>query len=248
MAVPAGPAVLVWLAFQSGYTQFSHMQATTAPNLHNIDVWIFDLDNTLYPVGCDLGTQLGRRMGEFVAQFLGLPLDQARVVQKQYFHAHGTTLRGLMVEHGLDPGDYLDYVHDLDLSGIPIDERLGQALEALPGRKVVYTNATTKHARRVVGHLGIQHHFDGFFDIVDADFMPKPNHSPYDAVLDRHDIDPTTAVMVEDIAQNLMPAANLGMATVWVRGGRGLTLTAEQIPHVHHVTDDLPGWLLDLPG
>ena len=222
------------------------MAERTAPKLENIAVWIFDLDNTLYPVGCDLGAQLGRRMGEFVAQYLDLPLDQARVLQKQYFHAHGTTLRGLMVEHGLEPGDYLDYVHDLDLSGIPVDDRLGRALDALPGRKLVYTNATAKHARRVVDHLGIQHHFDGFFDIVDANFVPKPNQTPYDAVLDRHDIDPTRAAMVEDIAQNLVPASGLGMATVWVRGGRDLSLEPEQAEHVHHVTDDLPGWLLEL--
>ena len=99
-------------------------------NLHDVAVWIFDLDNTLYPAASDLGAQLGRRMGEFVAQYRVLPLDQARVVQKKYFHAHGTTLRGMMVEHGLEPGDYLDYVHDLDLSGIPVDDRLGPALEA----------------------------------------------------------------------------------------------------------------------
>ncbi len=224
------------------------MPDSTAPKLQDIAVWIFDLDNTLYPSGCDLGAQLGRRMGEFVAQFLDLPLDQARVVQKQYFHAHGTTLRGLMVEHGLEPDEYLDYVHNLDLSGIPIDDRLGRALDALPGRKVVYTNATTKHAQRVVGHLGIGHHFDGYFDIADAGFVPKPNHGPYDTVLNRHDIDPSRAVMVEDIAQNLMPAANLGMTTVWVRDGRDLTLAADQIRHVHHITDDLPGWLLELPA
>ena len=223
------------------------MPELTTTNLRDIAVWIFDLDNTLYPAGCDLGAQLGQRMGEFVAKYLDLPLDQARMVQKQYFHAHGTTLRGLMLEHGLEPSDYLDYVHDVDLSGIPVDDRLGRALGALPGRKVVYTNATTKHAKRVVGHLGIRHHFDGYFDISDAGFVPKPNQSPYDAILDRHDIDPTQAVMVEDIAQNLLPAAGLGMATVWVRGGRDLTLAADQIRHVHHITDDLPGWLLDLP-
>jgi putative hydrolase of the HAD superfamily len=236
----------VTLAFRGRYPQSRKMPETSAVNPQDIAVWIFDLDNTLYPVDCDLGAQLGQRMGEFVAQYLNLPLEQARVVQKHYFHTHGTTLRGLMLEHDVEPGDYLDYVHDLDLSGIPIDDRLSQALDALPGRKVVYTNATTEHARRVVGHLGIQHHFDGYFDIVDADFVPKPNHLPYNAVLARHQIDPNRAVMVEDIAQNLVPAADLGMATVWVRGGRDLSLAAEQILHVHHITDDLPGWLLNL--
>ena len=217
-------------------------------NLDGVVDWIFDLDNTLYPAHCDLGAQLGRRMGEFVAQFLDLPLDEARAVQKQYFHAHGTTLRGMMLEHDLHPDEYLDYVHDLDLTGIPIDERLAPALAALPGRKVIYTNATNKHAHRVLGRLGIREHFEGFFDIVDADYVPKPNHAPYEVLLDRHDIDPSRTVMVEDIAQNLVPASNLGMVTVWVRGGRDIELTDEQSRHVHHITDDLAAWMEDLCG
>ncbi|MFP6775001.1 MAG: pyrimidine 5'-nucleotidase [Alphaproteobacteria bacterium] len=223
------------------------MQAQQNHNLENATVWVFDLDNTLYPAHCDVGAQLGQRMGAFVARYLDLPLDQARVLQKKYFYAHGTTLRGLMLEHDLAPDEYLDYVHDLDLSAIPLDDRLGPALQALPGRKVIYTNATNKHAHRVLGHLGIKHHFDGFFDIIDADFIPKPNQQPYEVLLRRHGIDPARAVMVEDIAQNLVPAAGLGMATVWVRGGRDIALTEEQAGHVHHITDDLAAWLRELP-
>ena len=224
------------------------MQERLKSSLDNIAVWVFDLDNTLYPAHCDLGAQLGQRMGAFVARFLNLPLDQARVLQKKYFHAHGTTLRGLMLEHDLHPDDYLDYVHDLDLSVIPLDDRLGPALQALPGRKVIYTNATNKHAHRVLGHLGVKHHFDGFFDIIDADFIPKPNQQPYETLLRRHGIDPNRAAMVEDIAQNLVPASNLGMATVWVRGGRNIALTDEQLQHVQHTTDDLAAWIGKLPN
>ena len=224
------------------------MQERLKSSLDNIAVWVFDLDNTLYPAHCDLGAQLGQRMGAFVARFLDLPLDQARVLQKKYFHAHGTTLRGLMLEHDLHPDDYLDYVHDLDLSVIPLDDRLGPALQALPGRKVIYTNATNKHAHRVLGHLGVKHHFDGFFDIIDADFIPKPNQQPYETLLRRHGIDPNRAAMIEDIAQNLVPASNLGMATVWVRGGRNIALTDEQLRHVQHTTDDLAAWIGELPN
>ena len=224
------------------------MQERLKSSLDNIAVWVFDLDNTLYPAHCDLGAQLGQRMGAFVARFLNLPLDQARVLQKKYFHAHGTTLRGLMLEHDLHPDDYLDYVHDLDLSVIPLDDRLGPALQALPGRKVIYTNATNKHAHRVLGHLGVKHHFDGFFDIIDADFIPKPNQQPYETLLRRHGIDPNRAAMVEDIAQNLVPASNLGMTTVWVRGGRNIALTDEQLQHVQHTTDDLAAWIGELPN
>ena len=224
------------------------MQERLKSSLDNIAVWVFDLDNTLYPAHCDLGAQLGQRMGAFVARFLDLPLDQARVLQKKYFQAHGTTLRGLMLEHDLHPDDYLDYVHDLDLSGIPLDDRLGPALQALPGRKVIYTNATNKHAHRVLGHLGVKHHFDGFFDIIDADYIPKPNQQPYETLLRRHGIDPNRAAMVEDIAQNLVPASKLGMATVWVRGGRNIALTDEQLRHVQHTTDDLAAWIGELPN
>ena len=222
------------------------MPETPRLNPEDVAVWIFDLDNTLYPAASDLGTQLGQRMGEFVAQYLDLPLDEARKVQKKYFHARGTTLRGMMVEHDLQPDEYLDYVHDLDLSGIPLDDRLGLALDALPGRKLIYTNATTKHADRILGHLGIEHHFDGSFDIIDGEFLPKPNQRPYDVMVERYGIDPARSAMVEDIAQNLVPASGLGMATVWVRGGRELDLAAEHVPHVHHITDDLPEWLLEL--
>ncbi len=224
------------------------MQNKQDLNPADVAVWIFDLDNTLYSVHCDLGAQLGQRMGEFVARFLNLPLEEARLVQKSYFHAHGTTLRGMMLEHDMHPDEYLNYVHDLDLSGIPIDKRLGPALQALPGRKMIYTNATNNHVERVLGRLGIKHYFEASFDIVDADYVPKPNQQPYETLLDRYGIDPNTAVMVEDIAQNLVPAANLGMATVWVRGGRNIKLTDEQIGHVHHITDDLSDWITDLLG
>lgn len=217
-------------------------------NPADVDVWIFDLDNTLYSVHCDLGAQLGRRMGEFVSIYLDLPLEEARLVQKQYFHTHGTTLRGMMVEHGMQPKEYLDYVHDLDLSEIPIDKRLDLALRALPGRKVIYTNATNGHAERVLCRLGIKHHFQASFDIIDADYVPKPNQQPYETLLIRYGINPKTAVMVEDIAQNLVPAANLGMATVWVRGGRDIGLTDEQNSNVHHITDDLSAWITNLHG
>ena len=122
------------------------MQNKQDLNPADVAVWIFDLDNTLYSVHCDLGAQLGQRMGEFVARFLNLPLEEARLVQKRYFHAHGTTLRGMMLEHDMHPDEYLNYVHDLDLSGIPVDKRLGPALQALPGRKMIYTNATKNHA------------------------------------------------------------------------------------------------------
>ena len=222
------------------------MLETSKLDLENVAVWIFDLDNTLYPASSDLGAQLGRRMGEFVAKFLDLPLDQARVVQKHYFHTYGTTLRGLMVEKNLQPDEYLDYVHDLDLSDIDLDDRLGRALAALPGRKLIYTNATTEHAARVLRHLEIEHHFEASFDVVDGDFLPKPHRTPYDVLLDRYDVDPKRSVMVEDIAKNLVPASELGMGTVWVRGGRDLELGADHIDHVHHITDDLPAWLLVL--
>jgi putative hydrolase of the HAD superfamily len=217
--------------------------------LDAVETWVFDLDNTLYPAASSLFDQVDRRMGEFVARHLGLPFDAGRAEQKRLFRAHGTTLRGLMVEHGVDPVVFMDHVHAIDLSGIDPDPRLDAALARLPGRKVVYTNGSVAHAARVTAHLGIARHFDATFDIAAAGWVPKPEPAPYATMLDRLAIDPARAAMVEDIARNLVPAAALGMATVWVRSDADWAKAgAAAATHIHHETDDLPAFLLALTG
>lgn len=221
-------------------------------SLRHVRDWVFDLDNTLYPASCNLFAQVDRRIGEFIADFFNIGRDEARVIQKRYFRDHGTTLRGLMVEHDIDPVPFLDYVHDIDVTPISPDGRLGSALARLPGRKLVYTNGSTRHAENVLARLGIADRFDGIFDIVAAGYVPKPDPRPYAEFVAQFGVVPDKAAMVEDIARNLAPAAALGMTTVWVRseadwsrpdsGGVG------HGDHIHHVTDDLVDWLDRIAG
>lgn len=214
-----------------------------------VETWVFDLDNTLYPASSSLFDQVDRRMGEFVAERFGLPFEAARAEQKRLFRAHGTTLRGLMVEQGVDPVAFMDHVHAIDLTRLDPDPRMDRALARLPGRKVVYTNGSVAHAARVTARLGIARHFDATFDIAAAGWIPKPDPAPYTAMLERFGIDPARAAMVEDIARNLAPAAALGMATVWVRSDQDWAKAgAGAGAHVHHETDDLAAFLLAVTG
>jgi putative hydrolase of the HAD superfamily len=212
--------------------------------LDHIETWIFDLDNTLYPARFNLFDQVDLRIGQFIAQALAIDHDEARRVQKQYFRAHGTTLRGLMDHHGVAPADFLHFVHDIDYRPIPPNAELSRALGRLPGRKVIFTNGTTDHAHCVMDRLGVAHHIEGVFDIVDADYVPKPEPGPYDTMLARFGIDPRRAIMVEDIARNLAPAAALGMTTVWVRTASQWGQEGSNDDYVHHIIDDLADWLI----
>lgn len=207
------------------------------------ETWVFDLDNTLYPERCNLFAQIDRKMGDFISRELGLDYDEARVLQKRYFHDHGTTLNGLMHHHDTKPEEFLDFVHDIDYSPILRDERLDASLSELPGRKLVFTNGTVRHARSVLERLGIGHHFDGIFDIVAANFRPKPNPEPYRSLLNVFEIEPAQSVMVEDMAKNLKEPAALGMTTVWVRTREDWSSMGSEGGHVHHITDDLSDWL-----
>ncbi|MDJ0683894.1 MAG: pyrimidine 5'-nucleotidase [Alphaproteobacteria bacterium] len=213
-------------------------------DLRAAHTWIFDLDNTLYPSSCNLFAQIDVRMGAFVSELLDLPRDEARTLQKQYFRDHGTTLNGLMMNHGIDPGDFLDFVHDIDYAPVAHDLRLETALDRLPGRKLIFTNGTVKHAEAVLERLAIADRFDAIYDIVASDYVPKPNPDPYDKLLVEHEIDPVGAVMVEDMAKNLRHPAALGMATVWVMTEAVWAHPQEgDDDHIHHRTNDLAAWL-----
>ncbi len=229
-------------------TKPSSNKAVT-PSAAAVESWVFDLDNTLYPAECDLFAQIDQRMRAFIRGRLGLAADDAFRLQKHYYRAHGTTLRGLMLHHGVNPDDYLDFVHDIDLAPVAPSPDLDHILGRLQGRKYVFTNGSTDHAERVMDRLGVGHHFDAVFDIVAADYLPKPDHRTYRRFVDRHAIEGPRAMMFEDIAANLVAAAALGMTTVWVRPARDHAPVSE--PHVNHdhvdyVTDDLTGWLAAL--
>ena len=219
-------------------------------NRGNRIVWLFDLDNTLYPAETDLFAQVDVRIRDYVARLLGATPEEAHRLQKDYYRRYGTTLRGLMIEHGISPDGFLEYVHDIDHSVVAPDPRLGAAIERLPGRRFIMTNGTRAHAEKVADRLGITHHFEDVFDIVAAGLLPKPHRETYDTFLGRAAIDPTRAVMFEDLARNLEVPDALGMATVLVVPGGVEEVVREtwefdgrDAPHVHWVTDHLARFL-----
>ncbi|HEX2623798.1 MAG TPA: pyrimidine 5'-nucleotidase [Sphingomicrobium sp.] len=196
--------------------------------LGHIRHWIFDLDNCLYPAETRLFDLIDERMTAYIARLLDLDPVEARRVQKSHFHAHGTTLRGLMHDHDVDPHHFLEDVHAIPLDRVCNDERLARGLARLPGQKLVFTNGDAPYARRVLEAIGIGDAFEALHDIHAAELRPKPDAHGYRLLLDKFAIDPARALMVEDMAQNLKPAKELGMTTVWVDNG------SERGNHGHH--------------
>lgn len=209
-------------------------------DLRHVESWIFDLDDTLYPRESEIMALVSDRMTQFMVQFTGLPWDEAWALQKKYFHAHGTTLAGLMAHHGLPPEEFLTFVHDVSLDGLSPDAELRQGLERLPGRRLVFTNGSGPHAARVLAKLGVDDLFEDVFHIASADYLPKPAPATFDKMAKAFGIDPRRAAFFEDSERNLEPAAAMGMTTVMV-GPHALDSTAD---FVHHRTSRLPPFLI----
>ena len=231
------------------------MNAKASPaDFAHVREWVFDLDNTLYPHHSNLFSQIDVKMTAYVAELLQIPSDEARTIQKDFYQRYGTTLKGLMENHGVDPDDFLEKVHDIDYSWIAPDPALGDAIRALPGRKFIFTNGDRGHAERAARQLGVLDHFDDIFDVVAADLVPKPAAETYDKFRALHRVDCEHAAMFEDLARNLTIPKSLGMTTVLV------------VPHnfepdfaeiweqdagedqVDYVTDNLAGFLSALTG
>src|SRR5713101_3169939 len=211
--------------------------------LGEIETWIFDLDNTLYPASCRLFDQVQQRMNEFICERLSVSPDEAAELRRTYFREHGTTMSGLMAVNRIDPHDFLAFVHDVDLACVPADPALAAALRRLQGRKIVHTNGSVRHAERLLDHLGLSDAFSGIVDIVAADFDPKPSLAGYQLLLRRHAVDAARALMVEDMAKNLAPAAQLGMTTAWLRNPLDWAAAESDGDYIHHLVDDLAGFL-----
>ncbi|WP_417464265.1 pyrimidine 5'-nucleotidase [Kordiimonas sp.] len=209
----------------------------------NRNTWVFDLDNTLYSEKCNLFLQIDQKIGEYVQSLLQLNPEEARKVQKEYLLEHGTTLKGLMANHKVDPYHYLDHVHAIDFSPIARDDALRDALNSLKGRKIVFTNADLPYAEKVLDRLGIADQFEAIFDIHEAALEPKPKREVYDKFIEKFEIDPTRAVMFEDMVRNLRPAHALGMATVWINTGSVWGQADYDASFVHAETDELTNWL-----
>lgn len=220
-----------------------------------VEAWVFDLDNTLYPAETDLFSQINDQIASYVSKLLDLGKDEAMAQQKAYYRQYGTTLRGLMLEHNIDPDDFLAHAHDIDYSGLAPDPALGQAIASLPGRKYIFTNGDRPHAERTAAALGITEHFEDIFDIVAADLIPKPSKETYDMFLDRTGVSPVRAAMFEDLQRNLAVPHRLGMRTVLIvpSGLRDVFRESWEIEgadsaHVDFATDDLAGFLKAVRG
>jgi putative hydrolase of the HAD superfamily len=218
-----------------------------------IDTWVFDLDNTLYPHHVNLWQQVDVRIGEFVSAYLGVSAAEARRIQKDYYRRYGTTMRGMMTEHGVHADDYLAYVHKIDHSPLEPNPAMGAAIAKLPGRKLILTNGSTDHAGKVLERLGLAAHFEAVFDIIAAELEPKPAPRTYQKFLALHEVNPAASAMFEDLARNLVVPHQLGMTTVLVvpDGSKEVVredweLEGRDAAHVDHVTDDLTGFLKKL--
>jgi putative hydrolase of the HAD superfamily len=215
-----------------------------------VETWVFDLDNTLYPHHLNLWQQVDERIRDYIADFLKVTREEAFRVQKDYYKRYGTSMRGLMTEHGMKPDDFLDFVHQIDHSPLTPNAALGAAIERLPGRKLILTNGTRRHADAVLARLELDRHFEDVFDIIAAELEPKPSPQTYDRFLSAHGVDAGKAAMFEDLARNLAVPHALGMTTVLVVPEHtrevfreGWELEGRDAPHVDHVTDDLAGFL-----
>lgn len=224
-----------------------------AERFAQIDTWVFDLDNTLYPHHANLWEQVDNRITTWMANFYGVDGLSARGLQKYYYQRYGTSLRGLMIDEGLDPANFLDFAHDIDHSPLEPNPLLGTALSLLPGRKLIFTSGTTRHAMNIVKRLGVEEHFTDVFDIVSANYLPKPAADTYLSFFARHDVDPTRAVMFEDLSRNLIVPHERGMRTVLVVPRRDAEIIRDawelenaKAGHVDYITDDIAGFVTDL--
>jgi putative hydrolase of the HAD superfamily len=208
----------------------------------HVTTWVFDLDNTLYPPHMRLFDQIEVRMTNWVMQALQVDRARADHLRAHYWATYGTTLAGLMTEHGVDPGPYLTDVHDIDFSVLAPDPALADSIARLPGRKIVYTNACAPYAEKVLSARGLAGLFDGIYGVEHAEFHPKPAAQAFATVFAKDGLDPTRGAMFEDDARNLAVPHALGMRTVHVAPA------PEPATHIHHHTEDLAAFLARLVG
>jgi putative hydrolase of the HAD superfamily len=227
-----------------------HLSSAQARSFSHVETWIFDLDNTLYPPGSRVWPQIDDRITLYIAHLFGIDGMSARALQKYFYHKYGTTLRALIDEYDIDPYDFLDFAHDIDHSDIELNDALGRAIERLPGRKLILTNGSRRHAENVARKIGILDHFEDVFDIAASDFIPKPERRAYERFLDKHGVEPARAAMFEDIAKNLVVPHDLGMTTTLIVPKsvdpfrEEFEQEAVEAPHIDYITNDLASFLL----
>tara|TARA_B100000700_G_scaffold207670_1_gene228200 strand:+ start:215 stop:892 length:678 start_codon:yes stop_codon:yes gene_type:complete len=186
---------------------------------NRIDTWIFDLDNTLYSADSGIFQQVHELMGKFVSNHLNIGINEAKKIQKKYYKEHGTTLKGLMDNHGVEPDYFLAEVHKLDYSIVNSNKNLNNELNKLSGKKIIYTNANMQHTLDVLERIELSNFFDEIFDIKMANYVPKPEITPYEEIIKKYDLNPNSSAMFDDIAKNLVPAKKVGFTSIWIDAG-----------------------------
>ena len=212
-------------------------------SFNSIKYWIFDLDNTLYSGKTKVFEQVDKRMSKYISNKLSTSLEEAKKIQKNYFYKYNTTLNGMIKNHKIDPDEFLEFVHDINIDFLQKDPALAKEIEKLDGKKIIFTNGSRKHAINVSKKIGIDQLFDDIFDIVDAEFIPKPLLEPYKKLVKKHKIDPKLCVLVEDIARNLKPAYEMGMKTVWIENDEPWASKFSDSEFVNYRTNNLSEFL-----
>ena len=212
-------------------------------DLLNINYWIFDLDNTLYSGQTEVFSEVDKKMSAFISKKMNVDLIKAKEIQKKYFYEYGTTLSGLMKQDSIDPHEFLEFVHDIDISWLPKDLKLKDELIKIKEKKFIFTNGSHAHVENVTKQLGIDGLFDGAFDIVDANFVPKPHIDPYKKIIDKFKIEPKKSILIEDIAHNLEQAKNLGMKTCWLENEEAFAKKDADKPYIDYKIKNLPSFL-----
>jgi len=212
-------------------------------DLQSIKFWIFDLDNTLYSGNTRVFEQVDKKMTEYISKKLKVNKDEAKKIQKKYFHEYNTTLNGMIKNHKINAHEFLEFVHDINIDFLQKDPDLAKEIEKLDGIKIIFTNGSRKHAVNVTKKLGIDQLFNDIFDIVDCDFIPKPLIEPYKKLVKKHKIDPKLCVLVEDIARNLKPAYEMGMKTVWIENNEPWASKFSNSSFVNYRTGNLSEFL-----
>ena len=215
-------------------------------DLINIKFWLFDLDNTLYDGATKVFDQVDKKMSKFISEKLNVSIEEARKIQKNYFQEYNTTLNGMIKNHKIDADEFLEFVHDVDLSFLGKNKDLEDEIKKLDGKKIIFTNGSRAHALNVTKRIGIDMLFDGIFDIRDCEFIPKPSKEPYKKLVESYKIEPQYCIFFEDIARNLKPAHDLGMKTVWIKNNEPWAAKYSDENFINYKTDNLAKFLKEI--
>ncbi len=212
-------------------------------DLINIKYWIFDLDNTLYNGQTKVFSKVDKKMSTYISKKLKISLTNAKKIQKKYFYENGTTLSGLMKYNNIDPYEFLEFVHKIDISWLPKDKLLREELKKIKEKKYIFTNGSHSHVKNITKQLGIFDLFDGAFAITDGDFIPKPSIEPYKKIIKKFNLDPKKSILIEDIAHNLQSAKDLGMKTIWLENNEPFASKDKDKPYIDYKIKNLSSFL-----